>query len=43
MLGGKAPHVDNDLILAWFTRDWEERSFPGAPNARGAGAASQAS
>ena len=35
MLGGKAPHVDNDLILAWFTRDWEERSFPGAPNAEG--------
>ena len=35
MLGGKAPQVDNDLILAWFTRDWEERTFPGAPNAQG--------
>ena len=43
MLGGKAPQVDKDLIVDWFTRDWEEREFPGAPNARGAGAASQAS
>jgi type VI secretion system protein ImpL len=35
MLGGKAPQVDNDLILSWFTRDWEDREFPGAPNAEG--------
>ena len=35
MLGGKAPQVDNDLILDWFARDWEERTFPGAPNAQG--------
>ena len=35
MLGGKAPQVDNDLILNWFTRDWEDRTFPGAPNAEG--------
>ena len=35
MLGGKAPQVDNDLILDWFTRDWEDRTFPGAPNAQG--------
>ena len=35
MLGGKAPQVDKDLILAWFARDWEERAFPGAPNAEG--------
>jgi type VI secretion system protein ImpL len=35
MLGGKAPQVDNDLIIDWFTRDWEERTFPGAPNAQG--------
>jgi type VI secretion system protein ImpL len=35
MLGGKAPSVDKDLILSWFTRDWEERSFPGAPYAQG--------
>ena len=31
MLGGKAPQVDNDLILDWFTRDWEDRTYPGAP------------
>ena len=35
MLGGKAPSVDKDLILSWFTRDWEERTFPGAPYAQG--------
>jgi type VI secretion system protein ImpL len=35
MLGGKAPRVDRNLILSWFTRDWEERSFPGAPYAQG--------
>ncbi|MGO4872113.1 MAG: type VI secretion system membrane subunit TssM [Roseiarcus sp.] len=35
MLGGKAPSVDKDLIVSWFTRDWEERAFPGAPYAQG--------
>jgi type VI secretion system protein ImpL len=35
MLGGKAPSVDKNLILSWFTRDWEERSFPGSPYAEG--------
>ena len=35
MLGGKAPKVDKDLIVDWFARDWEERAFPGAPNAQG--------
>lgn len=35
MLGGKAPSVDKDLITSWFARDWEERTFPGAPNAAG--------
>ena len=35
MLGGKAPEVDKNLIVSWFTRDWEERAFPGAPNAQG--------
>ena len=35
MLGGKAPKVDKDLILNWFTRDWAERAFPGAPYAQG--------
>jgi type VI protein secretion system component VasK len=35
MLGGKAPSVDKNLILAWFARDWEERTIPGAPYAEG--------
>ncbi len=35
MLGGKAPEVDKTLIVSWFTRDWEERAFPGAPYAQG--------
>ena len=35
MLGGKAPSVDKDLIVSWFTRDWQERVFPGAPYAQG--------
>jgi type VI secretion system protein ImpL len=35
MLGGKAPTMDKSLILSWFTRDWEERVFPGAPYAQG--------
>jgi type VI secretion system protein ImpL len=35
MLGGKASSVDKGLITSWFARDWEERAFPGAPNAGG--------
>ena len=35
MLGGKAPTVDKGLIVNWFTNDWEERVFPGAPYAEG--------
>ena len=35
MLGGKAPFVDKDLIEDWFTHEWEERVFPGAPYAQG--------
>jgi len=35
MLGGKAPNVDKELVVNWFTRDWEERLFPGAPYAAG--------
>jgi type VI secretion system protein ImpL len=35
MLGGKAPNVDKDLILSWFARDWEQRTFAGAANAEG--------
>jgi type VI secretion system protein ImpL len=35
MLGGKAEDVDKNLIVSWFSRDWEERAFPGAQNAAG--------
>jgi type VI secretion system protein ImpL len=35
MLGGNAPFVDKELILDWFTHEWEERVFPGAPYAQG--------
>ena len=35
MLGAKAPETDKALVLSWFTRDWEERAFPGAPYAEG--------
>ena len=35
MLGGNAPLVDKDLIVVWFTHEWEERVFPGAPYAEG--------
>jgi type VI secretion system protein ImpL len=35
MLGGKAPHVDKELIVSWFARDWEQRAFPGAPYEEG--------
>jgi type VI secretion system protein ImpL len=35
MLGGKAEDIDKNLIVSWFSRDWEERAFPGAQNAAG--------
>ncbi|HLJ71594.1 MAG TPA: type VI secretion system membrane subunit TssM, partial [Roseiarcus sp.] len=35
MLGGKAPHIDKDLIVDWFARDWEESMYPGAPYRQG--------
>ena len=34
MLGGKAPQVDNDLILSWFTRDWRIARFRALPTPR---------
>ena len=34
MLGGAAPQIDKGLIVNWFSRDWSERLFPGAPNAQ---------
>ena len=35
MLGKQAPTIDERLIVNWFTRDWEDRLFPGAPYAQG--------
>lgn len=32
MLGGKAPKVDRDLIIAWMAQDWELVSYPGPQN-----------
>ena len=29
MLGGKAPKVDEELILAWMKQDWRENLYPG--------------
>ncbi|MYZ50269.1 type VI secretion system membrane subunit TssM [Propylenella binzhouense] len=34
MLGGKAPKVDDELIVAWMRQDWEQNLYPG-PNNRG--------
>ncbi len=35
MLGHEAPSVDEELIVAWFVRDWEENHFPGPHNSDG--------
>lgn len=35
MLGGKAPKVDNDLIVSWFAQDWEQNMYPGPAFAQG--------
>ncbi len=35
MLGGKAPKVDDDAIVAWLTRDWETNRYPGSQNREG--------
>ncbi len=32
MLGGKAPKVDKELIVAWLQRDWKEDLYPGPNN-----------
>ena len=32
MLGGKAPKVDDDLVVAWMREDWEENLYPGPNN-----------
>ena len=35
MLGGKAPKVDDDFVIAWMTQDWEENLLPGTANEAG--------
>ncbi|MFI0844738.1 type VI secretion system membrane subunit TssM [Mesorhizobium sp. IMUNJ 23232] len=32
MLGGKAPKVDDDLVVTWMRKDWEENLYPGPNN-----------
>ena len=35
MLGGKAPKVDDALIVSWMKQDWEENRYPGENNREG--------
>ena len=35
MLGGKAPRVDDETIVAWMKRDWEQNRYPGVNNREG--------
>ena len=35
MLGGKAPKADDEMIIAWMTRDWEQNRYPGPQNRDG--------
>ncbi|MBZ9845756.1 type VI secretion system membrane subunit TssM [Mesorhizobium sp. CA5] len=35
MLGGKAPKVDDELIVSWMRQDWEENRYPGENNREG--------
>ena len=32
MLGGKAPKVEDDFVIAWMTQDWEDNLLPGKTN-----------
>ena len=32
MLGGKAPKVEDDYVVAWMSEDWEENLLPGRTN-----------
>lgn len=32
MLGGKAPKVDDEYVMAWMTQDWQENLLPGRAN-----------
>jgi type VI secretion system protein ImpL len=35
MLGGAAPRVDDELIVSWMKRDWEQNRYPGVNNRAG--------
>ncbi|MER8411623.1 type VI secretion system membrane subunit TssM [Mesorhizobium sp. M1342] len=35
MLGGKAPKVDDALIISWMKHDWEQNRYPGENNREG--------
>jgi type VI secretion system protein ImpL len=35
MLGGQAPRVDDELVVAWIKRDWEQNRYPGSANRAG--------
>ncbi|MER8695789.1 type VI secretion system membrane subunit TssM [Mesorhizobium opportunistum] len=35
MLGGKAPKVDDALIVSWMKQDWEQNRYPGESNRAG--------
>ena len=35
MLGGKAPKVDDELVVSWMKKDWEENRYPGPQNREG--------
>jgi type VI secretion system protein ImpL len=35
MLGGKAPKVDDEQIVSWMKKDWEQNRYPGPQNREG--------
>lgn len=35
MLGGKAPKSDDEMIVGWMRRDWEQNRYPGPQNRDG--------
>jgi len=35
MLGGRAPKADDELIVAWMKKDWEQNRYPGSQNREG--------
>ena len=35
MLGGKTPRVDDEAIVSWMKRDWEQNRYPGVNNRAG--------